>query len=397
MKPAALIHLLALLSFATFGGSLEPTNATPRAASAATESGAGAMTRTSYEATLRPGARHTVSVSPSRSRVYKLPDRLEIQWRSHIPGGLSRSLRPTAEGHLLAASMSGYLFELDVRGRPLWSAPLRAQAAAPVTVLSNGLRVVLTHDGELWGFDSDGSLQFRRRLELETPEGDALVEPAADGSLLIAQGRDLLWVEADGALRAKTRVAARSVSLVVTPRGAALLQHTGTALWWTGDERPVAFTRLDSPVAAYAGPGHVLLASEHRISTWNWQGRQLSQWYQSSKLSFASAPIPVGDHHVAIRTNDNALVVTSAQSEAQRYVLGSQSAVPPPALNPVAGSDGTVAALSDDGRVVVVAPSRGVLVAQDSPLCAQPRSLASVAEARLVLACTAGTLFGLGS
>lgn len=350
-----------------------------------------------YDATLRPGAVHVLSVSAGEPDNPELPQQLEIQWRSHLPGGLSRPLTATGEGHLLAPSMSGHLFELDLRGRPLWSAPLRTEVAAPAAVLRGGMRVVLTHDGVLRGFNRGGGLEYRRRLELETPEGEAWLEPAGDGSLVVAQGRDLLWVEADGALRAKTRIAARVISIAWTPNGVAILQHTGTALWWSGDSRPSVLTRLENPLAVHPGPGFVLLASEQRISRYDRRQRELAQWHHSSKFHFASAPVPIGADQVAIRSRDNALLVLSAQNEVQRFVLGPASASPHPALPPIAGSDGTVATLADDGRVIVVSLARGELVAQPSPLCAQPRSLTSVADGRLVLACAAGTLFGLGS
>src|SRR5690606_24196772 len=82
--------------------------------------------------------------------------------------------------------------------------PLGSPAQFEPLLLSNGDRIAITDQSSFHSYLPNGTPRAERRLPLTFAGRRAVALPMADGSLVLASGSRVLWLENDGTTRSTT-------------------------------------------------------------------------------------------------------------------------------------------------------------------------------------------------
>lgn len=151
-----------------------------------------------------------------------LPGAPHVLWRARVQGGTDRRVAIDERGAIVVASTVAELVQLSPTGHVEWSVRVGpgTPLAGPV-ITSDGTRVVIESGPSAVGVRPDGTLRYRRALDVASDR--PAPEPLAldDGSVVVALGRDVLRLEPDGSVQA--RVALDETTSALVSRGSAVL------------------------------------------------------------------------------------------------------------------------------------------------------------------------------
>jgi outer membrane protein assembly factor BamB len=127
------------------------------------------------------------------------PQTADVGWQVDVGGPVAAQITVARDGKTLyVATLASELIALDAgSGRVRWRANLGGRVYSAPTVLGNGTIVVGSDAKTLFAFGQDGKSQWTFALDGEADNAPLL---AADGSLVVAAGKQLLGLSATGDL-----------------------------------------------------------------------------------------------------------------------------------------------------------------------------------------------------
>jgi hypothetical protein len=340
-----------------------------------------------------------------------LPRSASVAFRLRVAAALTRAPTATAERTVLLAHAEPLLAEYDGRGRVVWAARLGpSPAAASPFVFADGTRAVITEGGELLGFSRRGRAVSRSRLPFGTIGSNLLIEPTADGGLLISEGQQLVRIDATGTVISDVRLGVEVRALLsdversAGPAGkmpkALVVSAAGSVLELTPDGRANPRSRFSGAVtAAVRLDARRLLAviDERRLVELDVidDTERLRAETPDLELSGTLAVNRAGESRV-LASGDFLLAYDSRIEERFRVSLSQPGGGP---------SAGTLPELLLDraGTALVVGPGVGaVSVAADGlttridgSACPEPLRPAVLSSGSVVIACRSGILLRL--
>jgi hypothetical protein len=347
-----------------------------------------------------------------------LPDAPSELWRRNLSGGLDVAPVVDARGEVIAALTSPEVVRLAPDGRELWRTRIGGSAAIAAPVLtSDGTAVVLTAAGLAIALRPGGAIRWAAPLGLRgTREADAAPLALDDGGLVVAGGRTLVEVDADGAVRARASLDERALGgLVAGPDGALVTTESGVVYAW---RPPGAPRRLGS----FGGvPRRGAALADRRTVVAVVDGKVLVALDLVTGTTHVLASAPAGallDGPPAVSPSGLALVsitsglvvgVDAAGAERLRAAVDRTLAVPDggalasffgpvepkPSAPLVVDAAGRVAFARPGGRAGIVHPDATVTLATDRA-CGTPIAISPAGERRFLLACRDGVVWMLG-
>jgi outer membrane protein assembly factor BamB len=303
--------------------------------------------------------------------------------------------------------------QLAADGKEQWRAPTGGgPSVAGTVILSDDTRLVATSAGEAVGFSPSGAVRFHVALDL--PERNARIGllPLEDGGVAIGAGREVVEIDGDGHLRARTRLDERiGGPLVATEAGIiATAQNGAVYALRAGFAKRVGTLGGDPGEAGASTPdGRTLLAvvdSQRVIAL------DLATGAAQVRLSVTDqslhGPIVYGRGDALVLVTWSGVVTTIGPSgNVQRTPLESRPETlmtdggkvdfaaldesPPPVTDP----EGRVAFARVGGRIGVISPD-GTVNLLAGPACNSPAALAPAGPHRMVVACRDGAILLLG-
>jgi hypothetical protein len=327
----------------------------------------------------------------------RLPKHLKLRWRAQVPFGLLPGAAVAQGGHLLAATPSGELVELDAQGKSRWTKTLRERSSSSVHVLANGTRVVATRGGGLQGFDEHGSERFNVRPGWTRPDESVAIVPLPEGSFVLGSGQELVWLESDGTLRASSALEHGVAELYGATGGVVVaVSKSGEASAWSGSTAPTALGDFGSPLRSLP-----LLHGNQLLTLTDRGLRSKDVRSGVSATLFSSLE---GDYFTAIGAlADGSVVWLGADNTWERIAAGQLQRVPlgpPPtavaALQPLTDAQGNSAFVTALGEVALL-NAAGQITLDTETRCARPLGLLPLASERIVLVCGSGSVWAFGS
>jgi len=341
-------------------------------------------------------------------------------WQRRVSGGLDVSPIVDAQGSIVAALTSPHVAKLAQDGRELWRTHVGAPALAPPAILSDGTIVVITTAGQAAGLAPDGGVKFTSSLGLKGKDTDVAPLATTEGGLVVAAGRSIVAIDADGIVRARAALEERaSAALVAGPEGTLVTTESGTVYLF----RPPGAPRR---VGAFGGAlrrGAVLADARTLLGVV--EGKNLvaldlptgTAHVRSGAVSgsgYFDGPPAVAFSGRAVTGTYGGLLLEVDSSGAERALatLEKQLITGSPDAGAVAGGallavdlrqsppvvvdpDGRVAFARVAGRVGVVAPDGAVAIVNER-LCGTPLAVQPAGERRMLVACRDGTLWMIG-
>lgn len=340
-------------------------------------------------------------------------------WRRHISGGIEVAPLVDAGGNILIPLTVPEVMKLGPDGKEIWRARLGTAAAlTPPVLTSDGTLTLVTSAGQAWGIAPSGAARYNVQLGIRGRDADTTALALDDGGVVIAAGRALLEIGADGAVRARTQLEERATgALVAGPEGTLITADTGTVYTW----RPPGAPRR---VGSFGGaPRRGAALSDARTLVAVVDGRKLvaldlptgtAHVLGSSGgfLAALDAPVTIGPSKLAVVTTQSGIVVGVDASGNEKFVFsldrsssagadagaatsffGSSSSSPSPPL--IIDPEGRIGFARTGGRVGVVSPE-GVVAVASERVCSVPVAVAPAGERRMVVACRDGAVWMLG-
>jgi hypothetical protein len=340
-----------------------------------------------------------------------LPRSASVVFRLRVAAALARAPTATRERTILLAHAEPLLAEYDGRGRVVWAARLGpSPAAASPFVFADGTRAVVTEGGELLGFSRRGRAVSRERLPFGTIGPSLLIEPTADGGLLIAEGQQLVRLDATGTVVSDVRLGVEVRALlsdIDLPGGPGrkapkplVVSAAGSVFELTADGRASPRSRFSGAVtAAVRLDTRRLLAviDDRRLVELDVidDTERLRAETPDLELSGILAVNRAGESRV-LASGDFLLAYDSRLEERFRVSLSQPGGTP---------SAGTLPELLLDraGTALVVGPGVGAISVAadglttriDGSACPEPLRPAVLSSGSIVIACRSGILLRL--
>lgn len=344
------------------------------------------------------------ATSSSRTSRHPVPRAANVGFRIRAASALGHAPVISSEQTVVLAHADPVLAEYDARGRRLWAAPLGpAPAAASPLVFADGTRVVVTEGGELLGFSKRGRLRLRRRLPFGTIGDGLVVEPTLDGGLVLAEGEQLVRLDASFELVLATRlgVPVRALLRGATPGSRELwaVGSGGSVLAIAPDGGAALRARFSGAVGAVARlDEHRLLAVLDRRRLVELDLRDQTERVRAEpldlELSSVLAVTAAGE--VRLVASDFLLAFDRDFAERFRVALGAPGAAPGQltAAELLVDREGT-ALVVGSGIGSVRVTSDGELRRIEGATCPEPLRPAALRPGSVVVACRSGLLLRL--
>jgi hypothetical protein len=268
--------------------------------------------------------------------------------------------------------------------------------------------VVVTTGGEVLGVSSSGALRFRTDLAATTRGGRVSPLPLENGGVALALGAEVVELDGDGAVRARSPLGERAIGPLV--RTAAGILATGESGAVYRIHPPDAPDRLgtfqgDPGAGAAAADGRTLLAivDHRRLMAFDLVTGTTNQRFGAGVASL-DGPVAVGPQGTALFTTfaGSLVGVDASGVEVRRTSLERSSrdggvnpatvAESPPLLT---DDDGRVAFARFSGAVGIVSPQGSVELAEGMT-CSMPVALAPAGPGQIVVVCRDGGIVLLG-
>lgn len=312
------------------------------------------------------------------------------------------------------------MLKLGPDGKEIWRARLGTAAPlAPPVLTSDGTLAVITSAGQAWGITPSGAVKFAVPLGIRGRDADAAPLALDDGGLVVAAGRTLLELGADGAVRARTQIEDRVVgALLAGPDGTLITTDSGGVYTW----RPPGVPRKLGSFNGSPRRGAALADARTLIAVVDGRrvvaldlptGTTHVRSSGSGGVSAFDAPVAVSSSGLVIAATQAGLLIgldaagneklhvsldkLSASAAADASVLGGFFGVvelkPSPAV--VVDPDGRIGFARAGGRVGVVGTDGAVAIAGEK-LCSVPVSVQPAGPRRMLVACRDGAVWMLG-
>ena len=310
---------------------------------------------------------------------------LRIAWRKTLGLSVEQPALVSADGMLAIVTASrGDVIFLDADGDEKGRVSAGASAVGPATMTSDGTVVFTTSAGEVVGIRRTSARP--RYVTRIGGERNARAAPLSldDGGVVLATGTDLVVIDAEGNVRARTSLTETpAASLLASGERVVAVSGTGAVYGWTPGREPVRLGTFGGPIdggAALADANTLVAVIEgnHLVEL------DLTRGARSSR-SIASQGLYLGPPSVRsveggtlatllAQTASRAFVVTidpAGQETARAPIAtfvpktladgGPAALVPGAHVGPLVDGRGVVAfAAPEDGRVGVVGPDGAV-------------------------------------
>ena len=337
-------------------------------------------------------------------------------WRRHISGGVESPPVVDAQGSVLIALTVPEVVKLGPDGKEAWRVRIGANAPlAPAVLTSDGTLALVSSAGIAWGLTPSGAVRYATPLGIRGRDADLAPLALDDGGLVLAAGRALVELAADGAVRARTELADRATGAILAgPDGALITTESGDVLTWRppGTPRKLGTFGGTPRRGAALADARTLLAvvDGRRIVALDLLTGTTSARSSGIGLGSFDAPPAIDLAGLAVTTSFAGLLVglDAAGDEKLRIAVDK----PPPMISADAGPgasgffaaaeskpsppvvldrDGRIAFARSNGRAGVVDAEGRVAVAGER-VCASPVAVVPAGEAKMLIACRDGTL-----
>lgn len=345
----------------------------------------------------------------------RLPFPPKEAWRRHISGGVESPPVVDAKGDVLVALTVPEVAKLGADGKEVWRVRVGANAPlAPAVLTSDGTLALVSSAGVAWGLSPSGSVRFSTPLGLRGRDADVTPLALDDGGLVVAAGRAIVEVAADGAVRARAELPDRATGAILGgPEGALITTESGDVLGWrppAGPRKLGSFGGTPRRGAALADERTLIAVVDGRrvVALDLPTGTTSARSGGSSGVGSFDAPPALGQGGLAVTTTSAGLLLglDAAGDEAIRIAVDK----PPPLMAADAGVSGFFAAveakpsppvvIDRGGRVafaraggrVGVALADGRVALAGERVCSSPVAVVPAGDARMLVACRDGTL-----
>lgn len=312
---------------------------------------------------------------------------LRIAWRKTLGIGLEQPALATAEQTLAIVTARGDVVFLDGTGDELARTTVGGGAASPATMTSDGTVVFVTSGGDAVGVRRTSVRpRFTTRLG-----GDRNVRSAPlaldDGGTVVATTADLVVLDADGNVRARTSLPeSPAAPLLATADRILAVTTSGTVFGWIPGREPVRVGAFGAPIdggAALVSDTTLLAVIEgnHLVELDVVRGGRATRAIAAQGL-YLGPPAVRGSSATLLgvtSTRTFLVDVDASGQEARRAVVGTFAtktladggAAPltaPPHASPLVDPRGAAAFATPDNHVGVIT-AEGVVETIGEPLC----------------------------
>lgn len=339
-------------------------------------------------------------------------------WRKHISGGIEVAPLVDARGNILLPLTVPEVMKLGPDGKEIWRARLGTAAPlAPPVLTSDGTLALVTSAGQAWGITPSGAVRYNVALGVRGRDADTSPLALDDGGVVIAAGRTLIELGADGSIRARTSLNDRAIgALIGGPDGTLITTDAGVVYTWTppGSPRPIGSFGGTPRRGATLADARTLLAvvDGKRLVALDLPTGTAHVRAASTSLSSAfDATLAVTPGKLTLVTTlsgllvgvdaagNERLVVALDRSAANTADAGSLTTFfgavePKPSPPLVVDPEGRIAFARSGGRVGVVSPEGAIAIATER-LCSVPVALQPAGDKRMLVACRDGAIWML--
>jgi hypothetical protein len=340
---------------------------------------------------------------------------LRIQWQTPFLGmGIEQAPLVDPAGTTLVVGAQGDVVAIGRDGAQLWQAATAAIQPGPAALLSDGSMVFATGSGDAVAV-REGRLRWRSRFGRADAAHPAPL-PLEDGGVVVATGRDLAVLDADGNERARATLPESATAPLVSALGrVVIVASSGTVYAWALGGEPARVGSFGSSVDQGAAlvDDHTLVAvtsaHTHLTAVDLTNGSMTTRAIAASSLWLGPPTTQGGVAHLLAMTQTSDLLVglDAAGSEVGRALLGTRpvllgpdggpaALVAPPHVPPIVDRAGVVAFATNQG-VGVASGATVEFVADVCPVASNGAAagLAPLGAGAFVLACRAGSLVAL--
>jgi hypothetical protein len=354
-----------------------------------------------------PGPAAMPGVDGSRAhRAQSLPSPAQVQvlWERQLSAGIGANLVVDAAGSVFVVS-PGRVTQFAADGSEQYVRQADFTSGVAVSLLANGVRVLLTRAGRLLSWSADGTPQFQVALTAPSRYAHASLLALPQGGVLAHLGNSLFRLGASGEFEGFAELEREAVETLVDGDSVWLVASDGELWTWNGRDPPALRGSFPSQVSAAAlgAPGRLLAVVDAReLVTWSAPAGPPVTLAQLEGLGSApriSAPggelihvLDSSGHLLSVRAGEPSVppAPTSAPdrlSERQRLSAGMGAVL--------ASADGSVAWLAP-GAPLTLRHAEEPPYVLSNVICHQPLSLVPAGGKRLVASCTSGQVWMIG-
>ncbi|MCC6900527.1 MAG: PQQ-binding-like beta-propeller repeat protein [Polyangiaceae bacterium] len=335
-----------------------------------------------------------------------LPTAPRVLWRARVTGGLDLPVAVDARRHVIAASPMSQLVELDENGKLAWT--LKTGSSAPVlgpVITTNGTRVVITANAELWAVAPNGTLRTKRSLPLSSVRSGVPPLAARDGGVVLGLPGTLLYLDASGDIQARAKQTDAPVSLVEQGGRTLIVTERGDVLEWKPPREPTKLGSFGGRVdegAALSSPNHLTAVVDHeRLVDFKLSSKTRHVRLSSTdRIQGPPAILANGETRLAsfagVLLGHDRTGIETARAELEPSATAGASVpglfLPPPLVVDEKGRVAFVRPGLDAGVVLETGESKAAAGAA----CGDPVALAPAGPGRFVVACRSGLILLIG-
>jgi outer membrane protein assembly factor BamB len=344
---------------------------------------------------------------------------LRIAWRKSMGASGETTPLVTADGDVVLVSGRGDVYVLGPDGDEKYSAlPTGVVAALSPALLADGTVVITGVSGDVVGVRA-GAVRFRTRI-VGDRSGVARISPlpTADGGILVGGGSELVLLDADGGVRARSSFPEPVAGPVLAAGGKVIVTSAlGAVYTWSPGREPVRLGSFGAPC-----DGGAVVSDDERALLAVVEGNRIAELDLARGVTVTRASAPPGGALLGppalrgttayllgmIPGRTFALALDASGQEVLRAVVSSTTAqaapdgggpvlVVPPHAGVLVDGRGTAAFVSPDGRAGTVSSTGAVDTVPDS-VCGRASQTSSHAptlapgRGAFYVACPNGTL-----
>ncbi len=337
-------------------------------------------------------------VDPGRCRhAQRLPEvnAARVVWQRQIPGGVSGNVLIDTAGRIFAAG-AGRVTQLGTDGALQYSQPAPFSSAVATALLADGTRAVLTREGRVVAWSPDGALAFDVELDAPPPSSSSTLLPLPDGGVLATVARWSFEIDASWTVRSHATLPSPAQHALLVAGRALLVDEQGRAYEWDRRSHPRAVGSFGGPVSTTTADAAWLVALSasrgvQRMDRTDGSVRELARLDPPGAAPVLGCVEP--GRWVLMKHDGSWLTVT-----ADAGPVGPAQRSAPDTLS-------RVELLVDDAASVAwwasdvplhLETASGVGRQLTEVRCAVPAGLAPTGSARLIAACSSGTIWLIG-
>lgn len=358
--------------------------------------GTSVPTRLAFGLQRHPAPTPGVNVRRDGITKLRLPRRLTLKWRAHVPGGVAGGAVIGDGGSITTGTPNGSLVAFGPEGRQRWSRKLAGRISSNVGILADGTRVVATRGGFIQGFREDGREAMSTRPGFRHPDEITTLLPLPDGSFVCASLRQIIWLDGDGTRRAEAELTDTVLALYYGEETVVAATRSGDVFAWDGSRSVRSLGGFGGPLRALPvlRRGELLGLTHDSVRAKSLATGRLrpvvSQFVYEHSAQLALAR----EGQLAWLDSDNALIRASRDG-IERTPLGARTTGKGATLAPLSDGRGNLVLVDALGQVASV-DREGRVSEPTEVRCHRPVALLPQAQRRVVLVCATGSIWGFG-